>query len=249
MNISGLDNEARRALLRELRGLPIEPLDAAFPQAVNIPSATYAPWVSDEAFKRLYDTIRPNTLVDVYRCYELWTLATRSQHVAGDVLEVGTWRGGTGSLLAAACARAAPEKTVFLCDTFAGVVKAGEKDTLYRGGEHADASRETVEGLLTTLQLTNVRILTGVFPEETGEAIVERRFALCHIDVDAYASGKDVFTWVASRLPLHGVVVFDDYGFRGCEGITRLVHELAEDERFFTYFNLNGHAVMLKVGL
>ena len=70
---------------------------------------------------------------------------------------------------------------------------------------------------------------------------------LVHIDVDVYASAKDVFNWVVPRLSQLGIIVFDDYGFLGCEGITRLVHELAEDQRFFTYFNLNGHAVMLKL--
>jgi O-methyltransferase len=247
MNISDLDNEARRAILRELRNAPIEALNPAFPQAVNIPSATYSPWIADAAFRRVYEAARHNTLVDIYRCYELWTLARRLNGVPGDVLEVGTWRGGTGSILAAACAGTAPEKTVFLCDTFEGVVKAGGEDTLYKGGEHADTSRDTVVALLAGLGLANARILTGIFPEQTGADVANRQFALCHIDVDVYASAKDVFAWVTPRLSTLGLVVFDDYGFRGCEGITRLVQELAEDDRFFTYFNLNGHAVMLKL--
>ena len=45
----------------------------------------------------------------------------------------------------------------------------------------------------------------------------------------------------------YGLVIFDDYGFLGCEGVTKLVNELAADLRFFTYFNLNGHAVMMKL--
>ena len=203
--------------------------------------------MADAAFANVYGEVRQNTLVDVYRCYELWTLAGRLGHVPGDVLEVGTWRGGTGSLLAAVCARTAPDKIVYLCDTFEGVVKAGEKDTLYKGGEHADTSRGIVLELLAKLGLRNTRILQGIFPEQTGAGIADRAFALCHIDVDVYASAKDIFEWVAPRLSRYGLVVFDDYGFRGCEGITRLVHELARDPRFFTYFNLNGHAVMLKL--
>ena len=142
---------------------------------------------------------------------------------------------------------AAPQKRVFLCDTFEGVVKATGNDTLYKGGEHADTTQEVVEQLLRRLDLRNVEILRGIFPEDTADEIQERRFSFCHIDVDVYASAKDVFEWVVPRLSQYGVVVFDDYGFRGCEGITRLVHELASDPRFFVYFNLNGHAVMLKL--
>lgn len=242
-----MDNEARRALLRQLRNTPIEAPDRAFPHAVNIPSATYAPWAADAKFCRAYDAARHHTLVDVYRCYELWSLVRCQREVPGDILEVGTWRGGTGSLLCGACAQESVKRTVFLCDTFKGVVKAGDKDTSYKGGEHADASRDIVEAFLTKLGLANARILTGVFPDETGSEIADRHFALCHIDVDVYASARDVFDWVAPRLSRFGIVVFDDYGFLGCEGITRLVQELAADRRFFTFFNLNGHAVMLKL--
>lgn len=242
-----MDNEARRALLRGLRNTPIPSEDASLPHAVNIPSATYAPWHADAEFGRLYAQVQANTLVDVYRCYELWSLACRQCAVPGDMLEVGTWRGGTGALIAAACAARAPSKAVFLCDTFKGVVKAGDKDTAYKGGEHADATPAQVESLLHTVGAGHARILTGVFPEDTGAAIAARRFALCHIDVDVYESARDVFAWTAPRLERHGVVVFDDYGFLGCEGVTRLVNELANDRRFFTLHNLNGHAVMLKL--
>jgi O-methyltransferase len=241
-----LDNETRRALLRRLRNAPIDAPHAAYPHTVNIPSATYAPWVADEAFQRVYAAARSHTLVDVYRCHELWELARRQCLVKGDVIEVGTWRGGTGSILAAGSA-ADPAKTVFLCDTFAGVVKAGAHDTRYVGGEHSDATIDDVESVLSSLRLTNARILEGVFPEETGALVADRSFALCHIDVDVYASARDVFDWVAPRLSMHGIVVFDDYGFLGCEGITRLVEELDDDTGFFTYRNLNGHAVMVKL--
>jgi hypothetical protein len=33
--------------------------------------------------------------------------------------------------------------TIYPCDTFSGVVKAGVNDRYYQGGEHADTSRDT----------------------------------------------------------------------------------------------------------
>ncbi len=101
--------------------------------------------------------------------------------------------------------------------------------------------------LFEKLGLANATVLTGVFPDETGGTLAHLQFAFCHIDVDVYQSAKDVFDWVTPRLSRHGVIVFDDYGFLGCEGITRLVNEVALDTRFFTYYNLNGHAVMLRL--
>lgn len=41
--------------------------------------------------------------------------------------------------------------------------------------------------------------------------------------VDVYQSAKDIVEWAMPRLTRGGVVVFDDYGFRNCEGVTTLV--------------------------
>ena len=73
--------------------------------------------------------------------------------------------------------------------------------------------------------LTNVELLQGVFPDETADRIADSRFRLCHCDVDVYRSAKDVFDWVWPRLAPGGVVVFDDYGFPACPGVTKFVDE------------------------
>jgi O-methyltransferase len=46
---------------------------------------------------------------------------------------------------------------------------------------------------------------------------------------------------------VHGVVVFDDYGTWGCEGVAELVQEIAKNPDFFLFQNLNGHAVFIKL--
>ena len=131
-------------------------------------------------------------------------------------------------------------------DTFSGVVKAGAKDGAYRGGEHADTSLDIVNDLASRMGLANIETLIGIFPEETGERIADHRFALCHIDVDVYQSGLDVLEWVWPRVPVGGVVVYDDYGFATCDGITRLVNERYVQRGAVTLHNLNGHAVVIK---
>ncbi len=210
----------------------------------STPAATYAPWLSDAGFMGAYQRIRKFTLVDIYRCYELWELARQSNRVDGAILEVGVWRGGTGCLLALA----APEKTVYLADTFAGVVNVGPNDTKYRGGEHADTSEQVVRKLLSSTGAGNAQLLKGIFPAQTAASIVGP-VALLHVDVDVYQSARETVEWALPRLLPGSTIVFDDYGFYGCEGITRYVHELRERLGGFAFFhNLNGHAVLVKVG-
>ncbi|HEY0288406.1 MAG TPA: TylF/MycF/NovP-related O-methyltransferase [Pseudomonas sp.] len=238
----------RRFLLRNLRDTWIKPLNPQHPHSVLISRATYSPWYNDPAFMKTYDTVKNSTLVDIYRCYELWTLVRQLEHVQGDAIEVGVWKGGTGALIASQLSNVASSRKMYLCDTFVGVVKAGEKDTLYRGGEHADTSKEAVLELMGKLGVSQqVEILQGIFPEESAHSIEHSQFAFCHIDVDTYLSAKDVFEWVSPRLSVHGVVVFDDYGTWGCEGVADLVQEIAKDSRFFLFQNINGHAVFIKL--
>jgi O-methyltransferase len=210
------------------------------------PIATYAPWRADREFQRVYDAIRRNTFVDIWRCYELWSLVGELREVPGSILEVGVWRGGTGVLMAARAAELGIEEPVFLCDTWSGVVKSSAVDTYYRDGKHDDASPEMVERLVAELGLRNVILLEGVFPDETGDRIVDRTFRVCHCDVDVYQSAGDVLEWVWPRLSSGGAVVFDDYGFPACPGVTKLVDEQRFREDRLVLHNLNGHGIVLK---
>jgi len=208
-------------------------------------TATYAPWLVDPAFMAAHGAIRENTLVDIYRCYELWTLAGRLAHLNGDAIEIGVWRGGTGALIAKKVQNVAPERLVYLCDTFTGVVGAGPCDTSYKGGEHAETSVALVRELMSRMGLNNTRLLAGIFPQETGAQVTAERLALVHIDVDVHDSAKWCFDWAWPRLVAGGAVVFDDYGFSGCEGVTRMVNSIREPNAAIIY-NLNGHAIALK---
>jgi O-methyltransferase len=207
--------------------------------------SSYAPWNGDAAFQRVFSVVRSHTLVDEYRCYELWTLCGQLDSLPpGDILEIGVWRGGTGCLLAAR--GKAGGSTAFLCDTFTGVVKAGGQDSGYVGGEHADTSRAVVVELAARMGLDNVEVLQGIFPDETGERVASRRFRFCHIDVDVYESAAQSFDWVWPRLVPGGIVVFDDYGFYSCGGVTRLVDQMRGEADRLVLYNINGHAIVIK---
>jgi O-methyltransferase len=229
--------------LRELRGATLVGGDTQYPLSVIIPNALYSPWLIDDAFNRAVGLCAGHTLVDRYRCFELWQLAKYNK-IVGDVIEIGVWRGGTGALLALQ----SPTRQVFLADTFTGVVKAGAEDSGYHGGEHGDTSRAIVTTLLDRIKVNNVTLLQGVFPDETGDQIADRRFSLAHIDVDVYQSAKDVFAWVWPRMTRGGMVVFDDYGFpEMCPGITKLVNEWRDRPDVSFIHNLNGHALLMRI--
>jgi O-methyltransferase len=205
----------------------------------------YAPWVTDEQFKFIYYLIKDYSLLDLYRLYDLYSLAKQSHKIDGCILEVGVANGGSGALLSFIAKE--QNKTCYLADTWKGVVKVSDKDTSYSGGEFDYAETEIVNHLLSCLNTTaNTQLLIGVFPDDTAEQIIDK-VSFIHIDVDTYISCKDTVEWLIPKLSIGGIVVFDDYGFLGLEGVTRYVNEFSEDPRFIYNYNLNGHATLVKI--
>ncbi len=207
----------------------------------------YAPWKEDSSFSEAYEKMRFHSLVDILRCYELWSLVEQSAKLEGALIEVGVYRGGTGALIAERARLCGITDTVYLCDTFKGVVKANAKDSRYVGGEFEDTSRERVEELVKgRFQLDNVRILEGIFPEDTAGLIEDGKFRFCHVDVDVYTSAKDIVEWIWDKLEIGGIIVFDDYGNAGTDGITKYVNEMRQTDGLVITYNLNSQAVMIK---
>lgn len=232
----------RRDLLNRFRQTRFESLVKGIGHAQVIPFSTYSPWLTDEAFCHAFESIKANTLVDIYRCYELYRLTQQTRHVAGDLVEVGVWRGGTAALIALASS----EKVMHLFDTFTGVVKNdSERDTLYSGGEHADTDEQIVNNLFSNVG-RRCEIHRGIFPDDTLSHLPQK-VCLAHIDVDTYGSVMQSFDAIWPRVQRNGVVVFDDYGFFGCEGATQAVNAIVatHPNELFVH-NLNGHGLLVR---
>lgn len=211
--------------------------------------ARYSPWNTDKDFLKCYNAVEENTLVDNYRLYELFDIISQLRNLEGSIIEIGVWKGGSGCLMAKKLELINSETKLFLADTFSGVVKTTEKDQYYFGGEHNDTSIETVNELLKKelVSSKNVFILSGIFPDETGCHVEDEKFKLCHIDVDSYQSAKDVFNWIWKKMIVSGIIVFDDYGFKSCLGVTEFVNEIKTDADKLFFYNLNGHAIIVKI--
>ena len=223
---------------------------AHIPHTKVFPNATYSPWENDEEFEKVYNVAKDYTLVDKYRMYELFQLATQAARVDGVFLEVGVWRGGSSALIQAAIDNTNIDKKFYIADTFQGVVKTGsEKDTHYQGGEHADTDVDFVKNLFSKINKTLPEILIGIFPDDHNSLDVEK-LAFVHSDVDAYQSTKDIIEWCLPRMSQGGVIIFDDYGFRRCEGVTEYVNELMKidsiNQNYHFIHNLNGHAILIR---
>lgn len=216
-----------------------------------IGECTYTPWRLDHEFIKLQDKIKDFTLVDLNKQYLAYSYVKQLSklNVQGDYLEVGVWRGGLSALIGMAFKKFSQiERELYLADTYEGMPAIISKnDNFYKGGELADTSEEIVKNLFSACNLLNAHTLKGYFPRDTSILIKSKKFAYVHIDVDIYESAKQSFDWAWPKMSVHGMIVFDDYGYSPTEGVTKFVDEyVANLKDAMLIFNMGGQAVVIK---
>jgi O-methyltransferase len=163
----------------------------------------------------------PHTLVGSDRLRVLWDTVQHCLPLGGDLLEVGVYKGGTAILLR----EAAPDRALYLYDTFAGhpYSDATRDDVNHYPGRFADTSEQAVRALFT--EHPNPPIITaGVFP---ASAPVIPPLCFAHVDVDLYQATREACEAIWPALVLGGQLVCDDYGFGDCPGAKRAIREFA----------------------
>lgn len=180
-------------------------------------------WNSDARFAELYAVTKTKTLVTQDRCFMVYQFAKHALNLPGDMAEVGVYRGGTARLIAKVC----PKKKLYLFDTFAGMPQVNQSIDFVKTGDFADTSLEGVKAFLEGN--ANVEFRQGFFPK-TAAGLENKKFSFVHSDVDIYQSVKDCLEFFYPRLVAGGVMLFDDYEFKECEGVKKAIDEFLADK-------------------
>jgi O-methyltransferase len=159
------------------------------------------------------------TIVPPYRCRSLHTLASGVRNLNGQVAEVGVYKGGTALMLA----ELMPAKRLYAFDTFTGMPGTAGSLDIHRAGDFADTSLEAVRGRLQAYP--NVEFRRGLFPRTT-EGLEREAFCLAHFDGDLYQSCRDFIAFFWPRLVPGGLLVFDDWNWKGCPGVGAAIEEV-----------------------
>ncbi|MBO0728342.1 MAG: class I SAM-dependent methyltransferase [Acidimicrobiaceae bacterium] len=183
----------------------------------------YSPWAGESSFERLYQRIKPLTLVSRDRCYVLWKTLLQAVNLQGDMIECGVFRGGTALLAAETLRSASAERGLHLFDTFAGMPDVTEGIDRFEPG---DLGRTSVEHVRRVLDRYDdfAHIYAGFIPG-TFEGLRIEPIAWAHVDVDIYKSVRDCIDFIYPRLVRGGYLIFDDYGFPSCVSARRAVDE------------------------
>lgn len=159
---------------------------------------------------------------------EILRLAEQATIVAGDFVELGCYKGDTSVLLGSLLKKTAPDKHLWIYDSFAGLPAKTNEDSSgaganFKEGELLVTKRSVIEKIKKH-SLRNVIIKKAWFNELTDDDLPkEIAFAFC--DGDLYDSIKTSLALVLPRLSKQGIIIVHDYHNPLLPGSTRAVDE------------------------
>ncbi len=197
-------------------------------------------------FIRVYNQCKNYTMTSVARMYGLFESMNYviNNHIPGDFVECGVWRGGSSMMMALMLQqRGMTDRKIYLYDTFEGMSEPSEMDKTTKGvdaavllkkGRKENAASvwcysplEQVEHNLhgTGYPKQNLVFVSGKV-EDTLLSTIPGKLALLRLDTDWYESTKIELEVLYPLLVDKGVLIIDDFGY--WEGAKKAVLEYFE---------------------
>lgn len=188
---------------------------------------------TEREFLNLFEASKPFTMVSTDRSFALYKAAQYvvRNHIPGDFVECGVWRGGQAMLAARTFQKEGDTSRKFwLYDTYTGMSEPTSDDVYLpkaedpapikwqklNKGTHTDwcyASLDDVKTNLASVEYPQDKILfiEGKV-EDTIPANIPEHIALLRLDTDFYESTRHELEHLYPRLVKGGVLILDDYG-------------------------------------
>lgn len=198
-------------------------------------------WVNDPEFFRVYEMIKPYTLLNQDRLFMLWQYARQAQTLSGEIAQLGVFRGGSARMLAELSRKSGKELHLF--DTFAGMPTTDKSVDWHQAGDFHDTSLESVQKLF--VDCSHVFFHPGFFPD-TASPVQDKQFAFVYIDADIYQSTKDALEFFYPRMVTGGFLLFDDYRGKHTDGVEKALNEFLLDKKERPIVTTRTQCVLIK---
>lgn len=238
----------RRALPeRVVRWLPT----AYAYQSDGMATAHHSPFLDDEAFNRSYWSIAERWSggrQDVR--WRVWVLTSCARHcrgLPGAFAEFGVYRGATAFMVLSQAGLGSGQ-TLHLFDTFAGIppshLSRSEVDAGL-SGRLSDTSADEVAALLEPWS-DQIALVVGEL-HDTVRRTETGPLAFAHLDLNAASATAVALSYCYPRLVAGGMVVFDDYGWRGYAEQRHVIDEFFAGKSETLIPLPTGQAIMVKL--
>lgn len=165
---------------------------------------------------------RIQTISDVNEVYQIVCAVIAVRRIKGDIAEVGVYQGGTAKVIA----EYKGEKSLYLFDTFEGFPKTGRHDIAFFRKGMCSSEYEEVKSFFKNYK--GIYIYKGVFPQDTGKYIKNKRFSFVNLDVDLYESTLHCLQFFYDRMNRGGIIMSHDYS--AIPGVYKAFNDFFEDK-------------------
>lgn len=147
----------------------------------------------------------------------------------GDVVELGCYRGDTSILFEKELEKEAPEKHLWIYDSFEGLPSKTKEDNSvagdqFKSGELLVAKREVIEKFKRH-GLKIPKIKKGFFENLNPESDLPEEICFAFCDGDLYQSIKTSLKLIENKMTKNGIIVVHDYNNPELPGSSKAVDE------------------------
>lgn len=166
-----------------------------------------------------WEQILPLTLLDPFRLGNILDIVEATKHLDGDIVECGSFKGGSGILMGLLLKEMGSTKKVHLFDSFEGLPEPHfEKDKGYRKGQFK-SDFDALKNVVKQLGLDDyVKLHKGWFDTTVPQFLLEAKgspISVFHIDCDLYNSTMQCFPQLYTHVVDGGAIILDDYNDGG----------------------------------
>ena len=135
--------------------------------------------------------------------------------------------------------------STYLFDTFEGF----KTEEIYQKKENfVYIYIDVIKRNINKFSLKKTKVFKCYFPNNIKKNLNLKKIKLCHIDVNVYISTKKTFQYVEKRMIKGGVIIFDDYGIHGVEGVKKFISKISKSNKnsFSFIYNFMGQCILIK---
>ncbi len=175
-----------------------------------------------------------------------------TKKVKGDIIELGSFKGGSTTICAYFLKKIKSSKVIYACDTFEGL-PYDDKFSKYTNIKGAFSSTNIPYVLKKFKKFRvsdKIKIIKGCFEDTLEKRLSKKRFSLAFVDCDLYDSTKYVLDFLYPRMEDNGIICFHDFYATGYKfsvwGITKAVEEFLEKKHLDIQLNPIAHILKNK---
>jgi hypothetical protein len=163
-------------------------------------------------------------LMSKIEAYNIFNLVCDTEHMPGDIAEVGVAKGGSANII---CMAKSSSRKLHLFDTFDGLPTPSSDDIPSLVTHKYSANFKDVCDYLSCW--TELSFYPGLF-NTTKHLVKNRLFSFVHLDADLYQTTKDCLEFFYPRMVKGGVICSHDYSDDSSVGVRKAFDEFFDDK-------------------